>query len=140
MRAVMLCFVALTLASAPSPSPSIDAQIKGNPEIGTKVPEKVLRSKLEYARKTYEEYVKSQEFRSAETPYQWSCRWLDAQRQLSDSKKEQKAAVDAHLRRMEELRQTMDQLYREKLVGIEQVYATAFYVAEAEGWVAQSKD
>jgi hypothetical protein len=107
---------------------------------GTKVPQELLRTKLDYARKTFEEYWKSQEFKTAETAYQWSCRWLEAQRQLSDKKKDQKEAVEAHLIRMQKLQQAMDQLYQGKLVGLEQVYATAFYVAEAEAWVAQSKD
>ena len=132
-RTLIVIFVALSVVLCALHTPAAQRP-------GTKVPEKLLRTKLDYARKTFEVYSKSQEFRTAETAYQWSCRWLEAQRQLSDNKKDQKEAVEAHQIRMQKLQQAVDQLYQGKLVGIEQVYATAFYVAEAEVWVAQSKD
>jgi hypothetical protein len=112
----------------------------GGQQPAAKVPAKLLQTKLDLARKTFQEYWKSQEFRSAEVAYQWSCRWLDAQRQLSTNKTEQKAAADAHLTRMQDVQAKFDQLYQGKLVGLEQVYATAYFVAEAEIWVAQAKD
>jgi hypothetical protein len=102
-----------------------------------KVPEKLLQAQLESARQTYQEAWKDQQFRSAEVPYQWSCRWLEAERLLSDNKKDQKAAVVSHLARMRDLKKSTDQLNQQKLLGIEQVYAAAYYVAEAEVWVAR---
>jgi hypothetical protein len=107
---------------------------------GSKVPEKLLQTQLDCARKTYQEFWKSQEFRSADTAYLWSCRWLAAQRQLTENKKELKTAVDSHLARMQELQGRYDQLFQQKLVGLEQVYAVSFYLAEAEIWVAQAKE
>jgi hypothetical protein len=105
-----------------------------------KVPEKLLQTQLDSARKTYHEVWKDQQFRFAEVPYQWSCRWLEAERLLSDNKKDQKAAVESHLARMRDLKRSTDQLYQQKLLGIGQVYAADYYVAEAEVWLARLGD
>jgi hypothetical protein len=113
---------------------------RGDSQPAAKVPEKLLQTQLDSARRAFEEMWKDQLFRNAETPYQWSCRWLEAERQLSNNKKDHKAALEAHLTRMRDLKRATDQLNQQKLLGLEQVYASAFYVAEAEVWVARSKD
>jgi len=112
---------------------------RGDSQPPAKVPEKLLQTQLDSARKTFEEMWKDQRFRTAEMPYQWSCRWLEAEHRLSSNKKNQRATLEAHLKRMKDLQQATDQLYQQKLVGIEQVYATAYYVAEAEVWVASKE-
>ena len=42
-----------------------------------KVPEKLLQTQIENARKTYQQIRKDQQFRSAESPCLWSRRWRE---------------------------------------------------------------
>src|SRR5580765_1520568 len=99
----------------------------GDQQSATPVSEKLLQAQLDFARRTFEEMWKDQQFQLAERPYQWSCRWLEAEKQLSDKKKDQKAACEAHLARMRDLKRATDKLFQQKLLGIEQVYATDYY-------------
>jgi len=97
------------------------------------------QAKLEAARATFETLWSQRGFRNVEAPYQWSCRWLEAQRLLSDKKEDQIAALDAHAERMDKLEQLAKELYRDRLTTVDQVSAAAYYRAEAAAWCAQAR-
>jgi hypothetical protein len=74
-----------------------------------------------------------------EEVYSWSVRWLNAQRDLSDKKEEQIAALEAHLQRMKELQQDVTRMQKAGLLTSLEVPAAEFRRAEAELWLAQAK-
>jgi hypothetical protein len=73
-----------------------------------------------------------------EEVYTWSVRWLNAQLDMSDQKDKHHAALEAHFKRMKELQTKVAQLSPELLPPIE-TSAAAWYLAEAEVWLAQEK-
>ena len=104
-----------------------------------KLPATVVKAKLDAARATYQTLWSAPSFRYLEPLYQWSCRWLEAQRLLSDKKEDQIAALEAHAERMDKLEQFAKHLYKDRLTTVDQVTATAYYRAEAEGWCVQAR-
>ena len=100
---------------------------------------KFLQAQLDAASKTFEILWSDKEFRTVETPYQWSRRWLECERLVKDKKEDQVAAASAHLDRMKQLQQLNRGLFQEKLSTREQNSAADFYVAEAELWLLQAK-
>jgi len=72
-----------------------------------------------------------------EEVYTWSVRWLNAQRDMSDKKDDHIAALEGHFKRMKELQEKVTDL-RELLPAVE-TPAAAWYVAEAELWLAKEK-
>src|SRR5262245_46728700 len=78
--------LSLTLAQLHGDEPATPAQVK-----------------LEAARKTFEAYWAYRSWSDVEIPYRWSCRWLEAQNQRSDARKDRIAAFQAHLKRMKAL-------------------------------------
>jgi hypothetical protein len=108
------------------------------------------KARLDQARKSYEEAMQaSQQTRRvgdtvlplarAEDVYLWSVRWLDAERGMSDRKEDRVAALEAHLKRMKELRQRVTVMAEGGLVPGLDVRAAEFYQAEAELWLAQAR-
>jgi hypothetical protein len=73
-----------------------------------------------------------------EDVYLWSVRWLNAQRDLASRKEEEMAALEDHLRRMQNLQRRVAALARE-LMSPTEVQAAEYYRLEAELWLAQAK-
>jgi hypothetical protein len=74
-----------------------------------------------------------------EKPYQWSRRWLEAERDLSGKKAGQVTAAEGHLERMKKLEATIKSLLANKMVGPAEVAAAEFYRLKAEQTLAQTK-
>jgi hypothetical protein len=72
-----------------------------------------------------------------EDVYLWSARWLNVQRDLASKKEEQIAALVDHLRRMQELKQRVENLAKAGMVLPTEVNAVEYYRVEAELWLAQ---
>jgi hypothetical protein len=100
---------------------------------------KLMQAKLDAARRVFEGYWRDKNWRSVELPYTWSCRWLDAERQVSAKHPDQVAAFRAHLNRMRELESVIAKALRERLDNVDELQATAYYVAEATEWLARAK-
>jgi hypothetical protein len=126
-------FATLILASSSaSGSDSTDAS----------VPPALLKARLDAARKTYEWLSKNyMESRPpiGELLYRWSCRWLDAEREMNDKQEDRIAAYKAHLRRMRELERVARDRFRNHYVPVEEDTAAQFYRAEAEVWLERAK-
>jgi hypothetical protein len=106
------------------------------------VPAALLKARLDAARKTYEWLTKNNmESRPpiGELLYRWSCRWLDAEREMSGRQEDQIAAYRAHLRRMRELERVARDRFRNRFVAVEEDTAAQFYRAEAEVWLERAK-
>jgi hypothetical protein len=109
-------------------------------------PEKTLadlaKARVEAARRTYTEMARNHKegrITRTEIVYQWSLRWLAAERDVSPARADRVAACKAHWERMKELeRMTKDQL-RARFVPIEEATAAEFYRLEAELWLAKAK-
>ncbi len=71
-----------------------------------------------------------------EEVYTWSVRWLRAQQGLSNKKEDHIAALKDHLKRMKELQQRVTKLHEGGLISAIGPPAAAWYVAEAELWLA----
>jgi hypothetical protein len=99
----------------------------------------LMKNKLEAARATFKE-VWTGPWDHVEVPYQWSYRWLQVERELSDKTADRIAALQAHLMRVREIEQVTKSRYRQRLITIDQVRAAEFYVAEAEVWLSQAKE
>ena len=76
-----------------------------------------------------------------EDVHTWSIRWLDAQRELSSKPADHIAALNDHLKRMQELAKIVHQLVNAGAPGLHGGSASAadFYIAEAELWLAKAK-
>jgi hypothetical protein len=70
--------------------------------------------------------------------YTWSVRWLQAQRDLSTKHEEHVAALEAHLKRMTELKQKVKELSRDLIPPIKADEAE-WYRLEAQLWLSKEK-
>jgi hypothetical protein len=73
-----------------------------------------------------------------EEVYTWSVRWLQAQRDLSAKPEDQIAALEAHLKRMTELKKQIEMLSRD-LMPLPRVDEAEWYRLEAQLWLAKAK-
>jgi hypothetical protein len=73
-----------------------------------------------------------------EEVYIWSVRWLQAQRDLSAKHEDQIAALEAHLKRMTELKEQIKMLSRDLMPNI-RVDEAEWYRLEAQLWLAKAK-
>jgi hypothetical protein len=108
-----------------------------------KVSRALLKARVEAAHKTYDALAKNYvESRPpiGELLYRWSCRLLEAERELNDARDAQAAAYQAHLARMKDLERITKDRWRERYIPIEEMSASQFYRAEAEIWLARAKD
>jgi hypothetical protein len=71
--------------------------------------------------------------------YQWSRRWLEADRDLADTKEGRAAALQAHLDRMKKLEDQVRQWHKGKFTGPLEVTAAELFRLEAEHWLARDK-
>jgi hypothetical protein len=107
-----------------------------------KASEKLIRAKVEAARRTYE--VVWANNREALVPfvevgYRWSRRWLEAELELSDQKAVRETAYQAHRDRMQKLSRITNDRYRARANTVEEVTATDFYFAESALWLEQAR-
>jgi hypothetical protein len=126
--AVLGLFLNLLLAgllrAAPEPPPS-------------KATAELAKARLEAAQKTFAEVWRTHHegrYSRTESVYQWSLRWLAAERDLSPAKADQVAAFKAHWNRMRDLDRMTREKYRSRLVPGEEATAAEFYRLEAELW------
>ncbi len=98
------------------------------------------RAKLEAARNAFDAAWTHNDWPHVEIPYRWSCRLLEAGREMSEKKHDQIDPCQAHLDRMKDLERITRERYQSKLVTIDQLTATAYYVAEAQIWLEQAKE
>ena len=127
-----LAFVSLVSAStialaAPAP-------------LAAKVPADLLKAKLEAAKKAYETAFPADEKLGvdAEGAYQWSCRWLETEREESDKKDDRIAAAQAHLDRMRALKKRAQEVAA-RASAVVNLPGIDYYCIEAEIWLAQAK-
>jgi hypothetical protein len=132
--------------------------LSAGPAAGQKEPKKadalpaLLKARLDAAKKGYGEAsgaltevkrpgdgINLQVVRMGEACSVWSVRWLNAQRDMSDKKDEQIAALEAHLKRMKDLQKKLNALAQGGLVPQLDITAAAWYVAEAEVWLEKEK-
>jgi hypothetical protein len=97
------------------------------------------KAKLEAARMTFEALWRNNDYPDVEIAYRWSARWLQAQGELGDTKGGWIGACQAHRQRMRELARITSRLFDSKLVSMDQVRATGYFVAEAEVLLVQAK-
>jgi hypothetical protein len=127
--AVLFCAGATCLA-APAPQ-------------APKIPKELLEERVKAARDAYEMIVDRMKadpngaagFR--ELP-QWSRRWLEAEKALSDKKEDRLKALTAHWRRMKEVERIALQLVRVGAGFQGDARAATYYRAEAEIWLLQA--
>jgi hypothetical protein len=118
------------------------------PEAQPDQPQALAKARVEAARKTYEAAVQGlqqtrrvgnvlmQLGRPADV-YDWSVRWLNAERDLGGKKDDQLAALAGHLQRMKELEKRVAKL--SEVVPSLDVSAAEYYRVEAEFWLAREK-
>jgi hypothetical protein len=127
---VVLGLVTLaSLHAAPNPAPPKPAV-------------KLIQAKRDAARKTYEAVWRNNRealLPFVEIAYRWSHRWLEAERELSEQKADQIAALERHLNRMRELERITRERFRAKVVPLEEASAAEFYSLEAEIWLTQER-
>lgn len=102
----------------------------------------LLKARVEAARQTYDYVLRN--FRESRPPiselvYRWSCRWLDAERELSDRPADRVAAYEAHLARMRELESVVRDRWKNRYVSADEATAAQFYRIEAEIWLARAQ-
>src|SRR5690242_11507315 len=112
---LLLIAFALTLGNAEASDPG---------ETPSRELVKLMRAKLEAARRTFEGLWDAQNWRRVEVPYTWSRRWLAAQSQLSDNREDRITAFRDHLERMRELEQVAKDEFRDRLSNVDEVHAT----------------
>jgi beta-lactamase regulating signal transducer with metallopeptidase domain len=97
---------------------------------------------LEAAKKAYEATAAGYDAGTAPLPdlYVWSRRWLEAERNLAKTLKDQRSALMQHWDRMSVTHRKVAAMYFAGSKGgeVEKYYATKFYLAEAEMWLAQA--
>jgi hypothetical protein len=113
------------------------------PPQAAKASEKLIRAKIDAARRTYEVFWKDYKeglIPVVEVVYRWSRRLLEAELELSDKKADQVAAHQAYTRRIRELARAARDRYRIRTNTIEEVTSTDFYSAEAELWLERARN
>lgn len=105
-------------------------------------PENPAQTRFDAAKRVYETIFKLRAFGedrwNVEEMYQWSRRWMEAERDLATTASQRTAVAEAHLDRM--LRISKAAVLRARMgeSGID-VIATEFYVAEARVWLAAAR-
>jgi hypothetical protein len=132
LRTWVLPLIALSL-------PLSNAAGSDPPTAPSDAPAKLVRAKLEAARRTFEKFWKDKQWREVEIPYRWSRRLLKAQCQASDKTEDRVAAFQQHLDRMQELERITRGDYRKRFDTISEVSATEYYVVEAAEWLERVK-
>jgi hypothetical protein len=104
-------------------------------------PATLAEARLEAARRAYKEAMdlyREGRTRDVDRVYLWSKRWLEAQRALSNKKADQRAALDAHFKRMRQLEELIKGRYRAGVAATIELPAVQFYRLEAEIWLSEN--
>jgi hypothetical protein len=90
---------------------------------------------------TWERHVRDPETVPFDIGYfhDWSVRWLQAERDLGQTKAEQVAALEAHLKRMQFWKDLLDRGVKEGQTAAYEPRAAEFFCLEAEDWLAEAK-
>jgi hypothetical protein len=134
MRSMVFGGVVVGLAMA--------ALLRAAPGAPVKISPRRVKAKIDAARRTYEVVWKNNKeglVPFGELAYRWSRRWLEAEVEFTPDKAKQLAAYTAHRDRLRELSRITRERYRNRVITIDEVSATDYYVAEAEIWVEQAK-
>jgi hypothetical protein len=118
-------------------------QAAADPPPADSTRERLARTKLEAARRTYEVvWTNNREalVPFVEVAYRWSRRWLEAELDLSGMKEDREKAYLAHRERMQKLARITRDRYQARANTVEEVTATEFYLAEAALWFEQIKN
>jgi hypothetical protein len=102
----------------------------------------LAKAQMEAARRTYElTWTRAEmgEGGDAEQVYQWSVRWLEAQRDLSGTKAGQLAALEAHQTRMQRLERRVAAMVKAGQGRQSEGTAAEYYRLEADLWLARAK-
>ena len=103
---------------------------------------KAAEDMLEAAKKTYEATAAGYDAGTAPLAdlFIWSRHWLQAEQKLAKAKAERQAALLGHWQRMKKTNEKVAALYRAGSKGgeLERYFATKFYLAEAELWLAEA--
>src|SRR5262245_53567552 len=75
----------------------------------------LLKSKLEAAQKAFQA-IRDDDRGDPEVAYRWSCRWLEAERALSDTAEKRIAALQAHLERVRKIAEATNRLFEQRFV------------------------
>lgn len=135
-----VAYLAIVLLSA-VPAP-------GQEERGA--PPALLKARLDAAQKAYRAAMEGLQqtrrvgnvllpLNKPEEVYTWSVRWLSAQQDMKGKKDDRVAALEEHLKRMKELQQRVTKQHEGGLVSSVEPAATAWYLAEAELWLAKER-
>ncbi|HKA55759.1 MAG TPA: hypothetical protein VKJ47_19075, partial [Candidatus Binatia bacterium] len=135
----LACLAIAVLSAAPAP---------GQNEGGA--PPALLKARLDAAQKAHSAAMEGLQrtrrtgdvlilVSKPEEAYTWSVRWLNAQRDMSDKKKDHITALEDHLKRMKELQQRVTKQHEGGLLSSVEPAAAAWYLAEAELWLAKEK-
>ena len=115
----------------------------GSQVAAPQVPDKMVKAKVDAARKTFEAIWQNNKeglVPFVEIVYRWSRRWLEAELELSTKKADQVAAYQAHADRMRELARVTRGRFRNRVNTIEEATAVDFYTAESAVWIEQARN
>jgi hypothetical protein len=120
---------------------SLAAEEKGKP--GAQAPN--ARARRDAAKMVYEgsfqHHLEQPEGMPAEVGYfhDWSVRWMQAERDLSQTKAEQIAALEGHLKRMQFWKELLDARVKDGQASKYAASAGEFFRLEAEDWLAAAR-
>ena len=102
------------------------------------------KGRLEAARKVYEGLFQRARIdpNAALDPDKlalWSRRWMEAERELGDTKEDKIAAAQGHLDRMKKLEGTVTDLHKRGMAAAHEVAAQEYHRLEAEQGLAQAQ-
>jgi hypothetical protein len=99
----------------------------------------LAKARADAARRAYQESVdlyREGRSRDVDRIYLWSQRWLEAEREAAPRKEAERAAYEAHYRRMRQLENLIRDRYKAGVAAPIELPAVEFYRLEAEGWLA----
>ena len=109
------------------------------------VPANQLKAQVASARKVYDLSIMAYKAGAAknydlESLYLWSVRWLNAERDLSDTPADRVAAAAAHLERMKTVEAMAKQFVKGGVAEVRQEVAAEFYRVQAQLWLSRAKE
>jgi hypothetical protein len=132
--------VAYQLTAAPPPEKKKEAPRAGGKETNDEVA-RLLKKKVELASEGLK--AAQQEFlagrSTGEDLYEWSKRYLDAQRELNSTRADHEAALKAHLERMKEYEMIFQAKYQAGRLSFKDVCHAQLVRVEAELWLVRHK-
>jgi beta-lactamase regulating signal transducer with metallopeptidase domain len=125
----------------PTPPPTKQAPPEGDPK--TTASQAAVQKMVDEARAAFEANQAAYEAETImmEGVYDWSLRWMRAAQIAAANDEQNTAAIQAHLKRMQDLQKKITWLFNVGTRGGEEkeMRAANFYVAEAERWLAEAE-